>query len=164
MPKPAKKPAAILSTNPVAQALQTVLKDTYSLYLATHNYHWNVEGPNFVSLHTLFEQQYTELFAAVDTLAERIRALDVYALPNHYEEVLKGLLSLPNPLQKNGDKSAMATRMIENLLALNARVIDSAQEAKRVAEKAKDDETIDMMVERTQLHQKSSWMLRSIIK
>jgi starvation-inducible DNA-binding protein len=164
MPARTAKTANILSSNPVAQALQTVLKDTYSLYLATHNYHWNVEGQNFVGLHNLFEQQYTELFTAIDTLAERIRALDVYALPNHYEEVLKGLQSLPNPLQKNDDGNSTATRMIENLLTLNARVIDSARLAKQAAEKSRDDETIDLMVQRIQVYQKSSWMLRSLIK
>jgi len=166
--KPAKKTVAVVSnkaaTNPVAQALQGMLKDTYALYLATHNYHWNVEGSNFVALHTLFEQQYNELFAAIDTLAERIRALDVYALPNHYEEVLETFLSLPNPLSKSEDKADVAENMVRNLLDLNGKVVDSAQTAKKAAEKAGDDETVDMMVERILVHQKASWMLRSIIK
>lgn len=168
--KPTKKPVAVVanksapSASPVAAALQGVLKDTYALYLATHNYHWNVEGHNFVGLHTLFETQYNELFMAIDTLAERLRALDVYALPNHYEDVLKAFLSLSNPLNKATNKGDVADRMVQNLLELNAKVVDSAQAAKRAAEKAGDDETQDMMVERIQVHQKASWMLRSIIK
>ncbi|MBY0407280.1 MAG: DNA starvation/stationary phase protection protein [Rickettsiales bacterium] len=166
--KPSKKTVSVVSSkaaaNPVANALQGVLKDTYALYLATHNYHWNVEGPNFVGLHTLFEQQYTELFAAIDVLAERIRALDVYALPNHYDEVLKSLQNLSNPLNKASDGNAIAERMVENLLALNAKVVEAAQAAKKLAEKTGDDETQDLMVERVQVHQKASWMLRSLIK
>ncbi len=167
--KPQKKTVSVVSskavgTNPVAAALQGVLKDTYALYLATHNYHWNVEGKNFVGLHTLFEQQYNELFTAIDTLAERIRALDVYALPNHYEEVLKTFLSLSNPLNKSTNKGEVAERMVQNLLDLNGKVVDALQAAKRAADKAGDDETQDMMVERIQIHQKASWMLRSIIK
>lgn len=163
-----RKPVAVVSAkvaaSPVAAALQGMLKDTYALYLATHNYHWNVEGQNFVGLHTLFEQQYTELFTAIDTIAERIRALDVYALPNHYEEVLKTFLSLSNPLNKATDKGEVADRMVRNLLDLNGKVVESAQVAKRAAEKSGDDETVDLMVERVQVHQKASWMLRSIIK
>jgi starvation-inducible DNA-binding protein len=166
--KPTKKPEPLFSpkaaANQVAQALQGVLKDTYALYLATHNYHWNVEGHNFVGLHTLFETQYNELFAAVDVIAERIRALDVYALPNHYEEVLKALQNLSNPLNKDTAKGDVADRMIRNLLDLNGKVVDAAQAAKKAADKAGDDETQDLMVERIQIHQKASWMLRSIIK
>lgn len=165
--KPTKKPVVVSSkaaANPVAAALQTVLKDTYALYLATHNYHWNVEGHNFIGLHTLFETQYTELFNAVDVIAERIRALDVYALPNHYEDVLEALQNLSNPLNKDTAKGDVADRMIRNLLALSDAVIASAQAAKKAAEKAGDDESEDLMVERIQVHQKSSWMLRSIIK
>lgn len=165
----AKKTVSVLTTkavatDPVASALQGVLKDTYALYLATHNYHWNVEGHNFMGLHTLFETQYNELFASIDVIAERIRALDVYALPNHYEEVLKALQTLANPLDKAKDRGAVADRMVQNLLDLNARVIAAAQTAKKAAEKAGDDESQDLMVERVQVHQKASWMLRSIIK
>jgi len=162
--KPTKKPVSTLATNPVAMSLQETLKDTYALYLITHNYHWNVEGPSFFGLHNLFEQQYTELFAAIDEIAERIRSLDVYALPNHHEEVLEALQNISNPLNKNTDKSEVATRMVQNLLDMNAVVIESAQKTKRAAEKAEDDETADMMVERITVHQKASWMLRSLIK
>lgn len=157
--KTAKKTVAIVS--PVTQSLQGLLKDTYALYLATHNYHWNVEGANFVGLHTLFEQQYTELFAAIDEIAERIRALDAYALPNHYEDVLKALTALPNPLQKSGDRTKA---MIENLIKLNTKAMEAAQAGKRVAEKAGDDETVDVCVGRITVHQKANWMLKSIIK
>ena len=159
--KPAKKPSAAPAGSVVTRELQNVLKDTYALYLATHNYHWNVEGINFVGLHTLFEQQYTELFAAIDVIAERIRALEAYALPNHYEDVLDALQALPNPLTQKGDR---ATAMIQNLLVLNKNAAEAAQAAKKAAEKAGDDESVDLCVERITVHQKSMWMLRSIIK
>ena len=166
--KPIKKPISVVNNktapNPVAQALQGMLKDTYALYLATHNYHWNVEGHQFVGLHTLFETQYNELFTAIDTIAERIRALDVYALPNHYEEVLKALQSLSNPLNKDTAKGDVADRMVRNLLELNEKVVTSAQAVKKATEKNGDDETQDLMVERIQVHQKACWMLRSVIK
>ena len=149
---------------PVAQALQSTLKDTYALYLLTHNYHWNVEGANFFGLHTLFEQQYNELFAAVDVLAERIRALDAYALPNHYEDVLEQLRQYPDPLSREKDKNNAARKMIENLLAANQQAVDSAQATKKISEKAEDDGTADLMIERIQVHQKAIWMLRSLLK
>lgn len=155
------KKSAAPAASPVAAALQGVLTDTYALYLATHNYHWNVEGPSFVGLHTLFEQQYTELFAAIDEIAERIRALDTYALPKQYDEVVKVLSTLPNPLTAKGDH---ARAMIENLMTLNAKVVTSAQTAKRAAEKAGDDESVDVAVGRITVHQKANWMLRSLLK
>lgn len=159
--KPAKKTPSLPAGSAVTREFQNLLKETYALYLATHNYHWNVEGPLFVSLHTLFEQQYTELFAAIDEIAERIRALDAYALPNHYEDVLGALQALPNPLSKGGDR---ATAMVQNLIKLNASATEAAQSAKKAAEKAGDDESVDICVGRITVHQKAMWMLRSIIK
>lgn len=153
-----------LHANPVAESLQLLLKDTYALYLLTHNYHWNVEGPKFVSLHTLFEQQYTEMFAAIDEIAERIRALDAYALPDHYGEILQTVKHLSNPLNKEIDKDKAADRMIANLIALHEAVVKSAQAAKKAAVKAGDDESQDMAIGRIQIHQKSLWMLKSIVK
>jgi starvation-inducible DNA-binding protein len=164
--KSAAKPALIKAKKPatVADALQGLLKDTYALYLLTHNYHWNVEGPKFVSLHTLFEQQYTELFAAIDEIAERIRALDAYALPNHYPDILNTVAKLATPLTQVKNKDAAANQMITNLIALHERVVESAQIAKHLADDVDDEESEDIAIARVQLHQKTLWMLRSIIK
>ena len=162
MPATASKLSS--AKNPVADALQDFLKHTYSLYLITHNYHWNVEGPKFFSLHTLFEQQYNELFAAIDVIAERIRVLDVYALPNHYGEIFEALANLSNPLHKETDKDAVADRMVRNLVEYHQKVIESAQELKHKASKHEDDESEDLAVQRIQVHQKAVWMLRSILK
>jgi starvation-inducible DNA-binding protein len=162
MPSTASKIAT--AEHPVANALQTFLKDTYSLYLITHNYHWNVEGPKFFSLHTLFEQQYNELFAAIDVIAERIRVLDVYALPNHYHEIFQALDNLSNPQHKETDKDAVADRMVHNLIEFHEKVIASAQALKKHAAKHEDDESEDLAVQRIQVHQKAVWMLRSIVK
>lgn len=148
----------------VADTLQELLKDTYALYLLTHNYHWNVEGPKFVSLHTLFEQQYTELFAAIDEIAERIRALDEYALPNHYSGILESVAKLSNPILKIKNKDEAANQMIANLVTLHENVVKSAQDAKRLAGNAGDEESEDIAIARIQIHQKSLWMLRSIVK
>ncbi len=153
-----------IHANPVAESLQHLLKDTYALFLLTHNYHWNVEGQQFVSLHTLFEQQYTEMFAAIDEIAERIRALDAYALPDHYAEMLQAVKNLSNPLNKETDKDKTADRMIANLIALHESVVKSSQAAKKAAVKAGDDESQDMAIGRIQVHQKSLWMLKAIVK
>lgn len=153
-----------IHAHPVAETLQHLLKDTYALFLLTHNYHWNVEGHQFVSLHTLFEQQYTEMFAAIDEIAERIRALDAYALPDHYAEMLQAVKNLSNPLNKEIDKNKTAQRMIANLIALHEAVVRSAQSAKKAAVKAGDDESQDMAIGRIQVHQKSLWMLKAIVK
>lgn len=156
--------ASASAKNPVAAAFQTMLKDTYALYLLTHNYHWNVEGPKFVSLHTFFEQQYTELFAAIDEIAERIRALDAYALPEHYEEILRSVAKLTNPMARAKSKDDVADLMIGNLITLHEQVVASAQKAKRAAGDAEDEESEDLAIGRIQVHQKAIWMLRSIVK
>jgi starvation-inducible DNA-binding protein len=158
------KPKATSAKNPVADAMQQLLKDTYALYLLTHNYHWNVEGPKFVSLHTLFEQQYTEMFTAIDEIAERIRALDAYALPEHYEEILKVVATLASPVVKVKNKDEAADLMIANLITLHQRVVASAQAAKEIADDKDDEESEDIAIARTQVHQKALWMLKSIIK
>lgn len=163
MARPAPRSASKPAQSP-AQALQGLLKDTYALYLLTHNYHWNVEGPKFVSLHTLFEQQYTEMFTAIDEIAERIRALDSYALPNHYNDILEAVANLSNPLAKERNKDAVADRMIANLIALHERVVAAAQAAKAAAGAAEDEESEDIAIARIQVHQKALWMLRSIVK
>lgn len=164
MAKNAVKSSSALSSNPVAQALQEVLKETYSVFLLTHNYHWNVEGPQFVSLHALFEQQYTELFQAIDVIAERIRALGDYALPHYYEEILSGLQQVRNPVGREKDKTAVSERMIHNLIEVNNRVVEAAQAAKQAAARAGDDESQDLAIERISVHQKTLWMLNSIVR
>lgn len=151
-------------TSPVSQELQSVLSDSYSLFLATHNYHWNVEGPMFASLHEMFEQQYTELFKAIDEIAERIRALGDYTLPFTEAKILNALDSLEHPVPKEGGANVTAKQMVANLISLQAKVIESCQSAKEAAVKAGDDETEDLMIERITTHQKASWMLKSMIK
>lgn len=155
-------PAA--SNHPVATALQLLLRDSLALYLATHHYHWNVEGPHFVSLHTLFEQQYNELFAANDEIAERIRALDSYALPDGYEAITERLKYVSNPLNKDTDKNAVARRMVENLVSLHKEAVKAAQAAKKAAQQAQDNESEDLCIGRIQAHDKAIWMLSSILK
>jgi starvation-inducible DNA-binding protein len=152
------------SNTPVAKTLQDVLTSTYGLYLATHNYHWNVEGENFVSLHKLFDEQYNELFQAIDGIAERIRALDDYALPFEGDNLLKILKTTSNSLNKETDANVRADRMVHNLMTLNEAVVKSCQLAKQASVKAHDDETENVMVERISAHQKAMWMLRSIVK
>ncbi len=156
---------ATLPAAQTAQKLQVLLQDTYAVFLVTHNYHWNVEGPNFIGLHTLFEQQYTEHFAAVDEIAERIRALSAYSLEGDYGTVARKIAAVKNPLaEKAKNKENTARHMIENLIVLNEQVVKSAQEAKRAAEKAGDDESVDIAVGRITVHQKSLWMLKSLLK
>jgi starvation-inducible DNA-binding protein len=156
------KPKA--SESPMSQNLQKVLANTYGLYLATHNYHWNVEGSNFVTLHGLFGEQYNELFQAIDVIAERIRALDVYALPFEGEEILDTLESVSNPMNKEADANERAVRMVHNLIEMNDSVIESCQSAKKEALHSKDDESADLMIGRIMTHQKALWMLKSIVK
>jgi len=154
----------INSNNPVAESLQEVLRAKYSLFLQKHNYHWNVEGPRFHSLHILFEEQYTELFKAIDVVAEHIRALDDYALPFEDESILKFMSDLKNPLTEESDANKRATMMVDNLIHLNQKVIDACQSAKSTAVEAEDDETEDLMIERITHHKEVIWMLKSINK
>jgi len=150
--------------NPATQFLQGVLADTYGLYLATHNYHWNVEGSKFIMLHKLFEEQYNELFIAIDSIAERIRALNEYALPFEGDNILKILKMTSNPLNKETNADQRAERMVHNLIALNEAVVKSCQWAKEELRNVHDDESESLLVERVTAHQKASWMLNSIIK
>ena len=152
------------SKGPVAKILQTVLANSYGLYLVTHNYHWNVEGVNFYPLHKIFEEQYNELFQAIDKIAERIRALDDYALPFEGDQILQITRMTSNALNKETDANARADRMVYNLMTLNETVVKSCQSAKEEAQKQLDDETENLMVERITIHQKAMWMMRSILK
>ena len=152
------------SINPVAKELQAVLASTYGLYLVTHNYHWNVEGVNFYPLHKIFEEQYNELFQAIDKIAERIRALDDYVLPFEGDQIVQITRMTSNALNKESDANARSDRMVYNLMTLNETVVKSCQSAKEEAQKQLDDETENLMVERITTHQKAMWMMRSILK
>ena len=140
----------------IAQHLSRLLADSYTLYLKTHNYHWNVTGPQFNTLHTMFEQQYTELATAVDEIAERIRALGI-AAPGSYGE-FSGLTSINE--SKGGES---AEEMIRQLVEGQETVVRTAREAFPAAADANDEPTADLLTQRMQLHEKNAWMLRSMI-
>jgi len=139
---------------PVAEALSRLLADSYTLYLKTHNYHWNVTGPMFNTLHTLFETHYTELALAVDEIAERIRAIGHHA-PGSYSEFAK-LTSI-----EEGKPGTKATDMIRNLVEDQGKVVASAKAVIEASEAAGDDVGVDLGTRRTEVHQKTAWMLRS---
>jgi starvation-inducible DNA-binding protein len=143
------------STKTVAEALSRVLANTYTLYLKTHNYHWNVTGPQFASLHTLFETQYTELAAAVDTIAERIRALG-HVAPGSYAAF--GKLS---EIKEAPDTPPDAMKMVRELAADNETLARLAEKANDIAEENDDAASGDLMIERIQVHGKAAWMLRA---
>jgi starvation-inducible DNA-binding protein len=138
----------------VVDALARLLADTYTLYLKTHNYHWNVTGPMFNTLHTLFEAEYAEYALAVDEIAERIRAIGARA-PGSYSEFAE-LASV-----KEDRASPEALQMIRNLVADQEAVVASARKLVDVAEEARDQATADLAVRRIEIHEKNAWMLRS---
>ena len=141
----------------IADGLSRVLADTYTLYLKTHNYHWNVTGPMFQTLHLMFEQQYTELALAVDAVAERIRALDV-AAPGSYAAF--GRLARI----KDDDSVPTAMAMVKNLVKDHEAVAKTAREVFSLADRANDQPTADLLTQRLQIHEKTAWMLRSLTK
>lgn len=141
----------------VAHGLSKLLADTYTLYLKTHNFHWNVEGPMFQTLHVMFMGQYTEMWNALDIIAERIRALGHYA-PGTYSEFVK-LTSI-----KESKAVPKANKMIEELIEGNEAVIKTARSIFDSAEKAKDQTTMDVLTQRLDIHEKTAWMLRSLLK
>jgi len=138
----------------VVEALSRLLADSYTLYLKTHNYHWNVTGPMFNTLHTLFETEYTELALAVDEIAERIRTLGAHA-PGSYAE-FAGLTRI-----KEGESGTSAMDMVRQLGADQITVADSAREVVKAAEAAGDQASGDLAVRRIDVHEKNAWMLRS---
>ena len=140
----------------IAEQLSALLADSYSLYLKTHNFHWNVTGPLFNTLHTMFEQQYTELAVAVDDIAERIRALGVRA-PGSYSEFGK-LTAIP---EAGGNESA--EDMIRSLVEGQEAVVRTARNAFPAADAANDEPTADLLTQRMQVHEKNAWMLRSML-
>jgi starvation-inducible DNA-binding protein len=141
----------------IAAGLSRLLADTYTLYLKTHNYHWNVTGPMFQTLHLMFMTQYTELALAVDLVAERIRSLG-YPAPGTYAEYAK-LSSI-----KESPGVPKATDMIRELVAGQEAVVRTARSIFPVAEKASDEATADLLTQRIQLHEKTAWMLRSLLE
>ena len=138
----------------VANGVANLLADSYSLYLKTHNFHWNVTGPMFNSLHLMFEAQYTELALAVDLIAERIRALGFIA-PGTYAEFAK----LSKIKEHIGDINA--EQMIKHLITAHEVVIKTARAILSDAEKANDEVTLDLITQRLQVHEKTVWMLRA---
>ena len=141
----------------IAMGLSRLLADTYTLYLKTHNFHWNVTGPMFQTLHTMFETQYTELALAVDLIAERIRALGVFA-PGTYQEFAK-LSSIQDPKGVPNAKD-----MIKQLVEGQESVVRTARSIFPAAEAAGDEATADLLTQRMQLHEKTAWMLRSLLE
>ena len=135
-------------------ALKRVLGETYALYSKTHGYHWNVTGPNFQALHTMFMEQYTELWAALDELAERIRALGHFA-PASSGEMLEFATIGPD----NGIPNA--TKMVANLAAGHETLARTLREGIQAAEAAGDDVTVDLLVQRATIADKTAWMLRA---
>ncbi len=140
----------------VSASLARLLADSYTLYIKTHNYHWNVTGPQFHSLHGLFEQHYTELAIAVDEIAERIRALGHFA-PGSY----KAFSELTSIEEEQGHPAA--EQMIRNLVIGHETVARTARKAFGLAGEAGDEPTCDLLTQRMQFHEKTAWMLRSLL-
>jgi len=140
----------------VAGGLSRLLADSYILYLKTHNFHWNVEGPMFNTLHQMFMDQYTELWNALDIIAERIRALGEQA-PGSYKQFIQ-LSSIP---ESEGKVAARA--MIQQLLQGHEAVAKTARSIYPLAEKAQDEATLDVLTQRLNVHEKTAWMLRSLL-
>ena len=141
----------------IAEGLSRLLADTYTLYLKTHNFHWNVTGPMFNALHLMFETQYTELALAVDAVAERIRALGV-AAPGSYAQFAQ----LTRIREETGTPDAM--EMVRQLVADQETVVRTAREIFPVVDQANDEPTADLLTQRMQVHEKTAWMLRSLLQ
>jgi starvation-inducible DNA-binding protein len=141
----------------IAAGLSRLLADTYTLYLRTHNFHWNVKGPMFQTLHLMFETQYNELALAVDLIAERIRALGMPA-PGTYSEFVE----LSSIKEERGVPNAQ--KMIQLLIEGQESVIRTARSIFPMAEKVNDEPTADLLTQRLQIHEKTAWMLRSLLE
>ena len=141
----------------IADGLSRLLADSYTLYLKTHNFHWNVTGPMFATLHQLFEQEYTELATAVDEIAERIRALG-FPAPGSYTQFAK--LSSVN----EATETLSADEMLRQLVADQETVVRTARSVLPVADEANDEPTADLLTQRMQIHEKNAWTLRSLLE
>ena len=141
----------------IAEGLSRFLADTYSLYLKTHYFHWNVTGPQFRTLHLMFEEQYNELWMAVDQIAERIRALDSYA-PGTYSDFAR----LTSVKESQGVPNAQD--MIKELVGGHEAVVRTARSLFPIADESADEATADLLTQRLQIHEKTAWMLRSLLE
>ena len=141
----------------IAGGLSRLLADTYILYLKTHNFHWNVEGPMFQTLHLMFMGQYTEAWNAIDPIAERIRALGLYA-PGSYKQYIK-LATV-----KETEGVPRAEQMVRQLIEGQETVARTARSVLPLADKANDQPTLDLLTQRLDIHEKNAWMLRSLLK
>lgn len=141
----------------IAKALAKVQADTYTLYLKTHNFHWNVTGPMFQTLHLMFEQHYNELWTAVDAVAERIRALG-FPAPGTYKQ----FTALSSIEDEEGVPNS--SEMIRQLVRGHETTARTAREAFQVAEAANDQPSCDLLTQRLQIHEKTAWMLRSLLE
>jgi starvation-inducible DNA-binding protein len=141
----------------IAAGLSRLLADSYTLYLKTHNFHWNVKGPMFNTLHLMFETQYTEMALAVDLIAERIRALG-FPAPGTYSEYAK-LTSIPETAGV-----PKAEEMIQLLVEGQESVVRTARSIFPVVDAAQDEPSADLLTQRMQLHEKNAWMLRSLLE
>ena len=144
----------------IAQGLSVFLSDAYTLYLKTHNFHWNITGPMFNSLHLMFETQYNEQWTALDLIAERIRALG-YNAPGSYGEFIK----LSSIREEPGLTEAPDWReMVRQLTVGNEAVCRTARKVLKTADDASDDPTVDLLTQRLNTHEKYAWMLRSLLE
>ncbi|MEW6163707.1 MAG: Dps family protein [Pseudomonadota bacterium] len=141
----------------IAKGLARLLADSYTLYLMTHNFHWNVTGPMFNTLHLMFMAQYTEQWNALDIIAERIRALG-HPAPGTYKEFVK-LASI-----KEVDGVPKATDMIRLLVDAQEATARTARELFPLVDKANDQPTADVLTQRLEVHEKTAWMLRSLLE
>jgi len=142
--------------NQIAGGLARVLADSYTLYLKTHNYHWNVTGPRFRELHLMFEEQYTELATAVDEIAERIRTLGAFA-PGSYAEFseLSSIREAGGPIP--------AEEMVRDLVSANETLVRTIREILPDSQDANDESTASLLADRMVVHEKTAWMLRSAL-
>jgi starvation-inducible DNA-binding protein len=141
----------------IVRGLSALLADSYTLYLMTHNFHWNVTGPHFNSLHLMFMTQYTEQWAALDLIAERIRALG-HPAPGTYKEFVK-LASI-----REVEGTPKATDMVRHLVAAQEATARTARKLFPVVDAANDQPTADLLTQRLEVHEKSAWMLRSLLE
>jgi len=141
----------------IVQGLSALLADSYTLYLMTHNFHWNVTGPQFNSLHIMFMNQYTEQWTALDLIAERIRALG-HPAPGTYKEFVK-LASV-----KEVEGVPKATDMVRHLVEAQEATARTARKLLPVVDKANDQPTADLITQRLDVHEKTAWMLRSLLE
>lgn len=141
----------------IAQSLKSLLADSYTLYLQTHNFHWNVSGPQFRELHLMFEEHYTELAVAVDDIAERIRTLDIVA-PGTYKEFSR-LSSI-----KEVEGVPSSEEMVDLLTKGHEQIVKTSREVLKLAHSAGDESTAALVSDRMRIHEKTSWMLRATRK